>query len=129
MLLLGLRFVREPVKRSRVRPRLAAATLVLAAASAVLMAVLYQPGLDSIRVYDGTDTRAFGLLIGAALAMVWPSPAADAPDRDRAPGGCSTRAGLAGLRRDRADDLAHRLLHRRSSTAAASSCSRSRPRC
>ena len=73
VLLLGLRFVREPVKRSRVRLRLAAATLVLAAASAVLMAVLYQPGLDSIRVYDGTDTRAFGLLIGAALAMVWPA--------------------------------------------------------
>ena len=73
VLLLGLRFVREPVKRSRVRLRLAAATLVLAAASAVLMAMLYQPGLDSIRVYDGTDTRAFGLLIGAALAMVWPA--------------------------------------------------------
>ena len=73
VLLLGLRFVREPVKRSRVRLRLAAVTLVLAAASAVLMAMLYQPGLDSIRVYDGTDTRAFGLLIGAALAMVWPA--------------------------------------------------------
>ena len=37
------------------------------------MAVLYHPGFDSTRVYDGTDTRAFGLLIGAALAMVWPS--------------------------------------------------------
>ena len=37
------------------------------------MALLYAPGLDSIRVYDGTDTRAFGLLIGAALAMVWPA--------------------------------------------------------
>ena len=24
-------------------------------------------------MYDGTDTRAFGLLIGAALAMVWPA--------------------------------------------------------
>ena len=31
------------------------------------------PGFDSTRVYDGTDTRAFGLLFGAALAMVWPS--------------------------------------------------------
>ena len=29
------------------------------------------PGFDTTRVYDGTDTRAFGLLIGAALAMVW----------------------------------------------------------
>ena len=34
---------------------------------------IYQPGVDPTRVYEGTDTRAFGLLIGAALAMVWPS--------------------------------------------------------
>ncbi len=49
------------------------ATLVLAAGSTIAMAVLYHPGFDPSRVYDGTDTRAFGLLIGAALAMVWPS--------------------------------------------------------
>ena len=68
------------------RPRLAAATLVLAAASAVLMAVLYHPGFDSTRVYDGTDTRAFGLLIGAAMAMVWPARRLGAADRpERAP--------------------------------------------
>ena len=73
VLLAGLRFLREPGRRARVRPRLATATLVLAAASAVLMAVLFTPGFDSTRVYDGTDTRAFGLLIGAALAMVWPA--------------------------------------------------------
>ena len=48
-------------------------TLGLAAASATLMAVLYHPGFDSPRVYDGTDTRAFGVLLGAALALVWPS--------------------------------------------------------
>ena len=41
--------------------------------SAVLMRRLYQPGYDPTRVYEGTDTRAFGLLIGAALAMVWPT--------------------------------------------------------
>ena len=52
---------------------LAAATLLLAAASAVTMALLYRPGYDPTRVYDGTDTRAFALLIGAALAFVWPS--------------------------------------------------------
>jgi peptidoglycan/LPS O-acetylase OafA/YrhL len=52
---------------------LAAVTLVLAAASAVLMAVLYHPGYDPTRVYDGTDTRAFALLIGAALAFAWPT--------------------------------------------------------
>ena len=37
------------------------------------MAVLYHPSLDPSRVYYGTDTRAGGLLFGAALAMVWPS--------------------------------------------------------
>jgi peptidoglycan/LPS O-acetylase OafA/YrhL len=52
---------------------LAGATLVLAAASAAAMALLYHPGVDPTRVYEGTDTRAFGLLVGAALAMVWPS--------------------------------------------------------
>ncbi len=55
------------------RPRLAVATLVLAAASTIAMAVLYNPSFDPSRVYDGTDTRAFALLAGAALAMVWPS--------------------------------------------------------
>jgi hypothetical protein len=37
------------------------------------MALLYQPGYDPTRVYEGTDTRAFALMIGAALAFVWPS--------------------------------------------------------
>ncbi|WP_127593342.1 acyltransferase family protein [Paenibacillus lautus] len=44
-----------------------------AAISALAMAVIYQPGDDPSRVYYGTDTRAFGLLIGAGLAVVWPS--------------------------------------------------------
>jgi peptidoglycan/LPS O-acetylase OafA/YrhL len=44
-----------------------------AVASAVLMAVLYQPGGDPSRVYYGTDTRLSGLLIGAALACLWPA--------------------------------------------------------
>ena len=52
---------------------LAGATVVLAILSAVEMAVLYHPSFDPSRIYDGTDTRAFGLLFGAALAMVWPS--------------------------------------------------------
>ena len=55
------------------RYRMAAITITLAVASAVAMAVLYHPGTDPTRVYEGTDTRAFGLLFGAALAMVWPS--------------------------------------------------------
>ncbi|HEX3608440.1 MAG TPA: acyltransferase family protein [Solirubrobacterales bacterium] len=74
LLLLGTRFIREaPGAPAGLRPRLAAATLVLAAASAIAMAVLYHPSFDPSRVYDGTDTRAFELLAGAALAMVWPS--------------------------------------------------------
>ncbi len=40
-------------------------------ASAGLMALLYQPNIDPSRIYYGTDTRAAGLLIGAALAFVW----------------------------------------------------------
>jgi len=52
---------------------LAVATTVLACGSALEMALLYHPSFDPSRVYDGTDTRAFALLLGAALAMVWPS--------------------------------------------------------
>jgi peptidoglycan/LPS O-acetylase OafA/YrhL len=61
----------------RNRKALALMTLVLAAPSAWAMAHLYHPGYDPTRVYEGTDTRAFGLLIGAALAMVWPARALD----------------------------------------------------
>ena len=42
-------------------------------ASALAMANLYEPGVDPSRIYYGTDTRAFSLLIGAVLALVWPS--------------------------------------------------------
>ena len=52
---------------------LAGVTLALGAVSAVLMARLFHPGYDPTRIYEGTDTRAFGLLIGAALAMVYPT--------------------------------------------------------
>ncbi|HEX3712060.1 MAG TPA: acyltransferase family protein [Trebonia sp.] len=62
-----------PYLNGRARAVLCAVTLVLAAASAVWMLKEYQPGYDPTRVYEGTDTRAFGLLIGAALAMVWPT--------------------------------------------------------
>jgi peptidoglycan/LPS O-acetylase OafA/YrhL len=60
---------------------LAVPTLMLAAASAVAMYVLYHPALDATRIYEGTDTRAAGLLIGAALAMVWPSIVASRASR------------------------------------------------
>jgi peptidoglycan/LPS O-acetylase OafA/YrhL len=87
-----------PFLTGRARAVLCAVTLVLAAGSALLMAKLYQPGYDPTRVYEGTDTRACGLLVGAALAMVWPT---------RRPRGARTvpaaarraldAAGLAGL--------------------------------
>ena len=48
-------------------------TLTLAVISVLLMAFLYHPATDPSRVYYGTDTRAFSLLIGALLAFVWPS--------------------------------------------------------
>jgi peptidoglycan/LPS O-acetylase OafA/YrhL len=73
LLLLGIRFLRETPLPSGIRPRLAGATAGLALASAIAMAVLYKPSLDPSRVYYGTDTRACELLVGAALAMVWPS--------------------------------------------------------
>ena len=73
LLVVGIGLVRERSTRRGVRPRLAAVTLVLAAASAAEMALLYHPSFDPSRLYFGTDTRAFELLAGAALAMVWPS--------------------------------------------------------
>lgn len=40
--------------------------------SAIEMAVLYHPGIDTNRIYYGTDTRFFSLGLGALLAFVWP---------------------------------------------------------
>lgn len=42
---------------------------VLAVGSALAMAFIYVPGGDATRVYYGTDTHAFGLAIGAVLAL------------------------------------------------------------
>ncbi|QOS99406.1 acyltransferase family protein [Brevibacterium sp. JNUCC-42] len=66
LLLLGLRYI-------PCRDKLLGFTLAGVALSALVMALLYDPGVDPSRIYYGTDTRAFGLLIGAALAMIWPS--------------------------------------------------------
>ncbi|QOX65777.1 acetyltransferase [Anoxybacterium hadale] len=63
---LGLRCTRQ-------RKWIIGGTAVIALASAAAMALIYMPGHDPSRVYYGTDTRAFGLLVGAVLAMVWPS--------------------------------------------------------
>ena len=53
------------------RGRMLLVVLAGAVGSAVLMATLYQPDVDPSRIYYGTDTRAAGLLLGAALAFVW----------------------------------------------------------
>ncbi|MGG1659846.1 acyltransferase family protein [Brevibacillus sp. NRS-1366] len=66
LLAFGLKIVRR-------RGRLIFLTLAAATVSALAMALLYEPGLDPSRVYYGTDTRVFALLIGAVLAMAWPS--------------------------------------------------------
>ncbi|TQS42192.1 acyltransferase family protein [Cryptosporangium phraense] len=44
-------------------------TLVAAGASAAAMALLYVPDAEPARAYYGSDTRAFGLLAGCALAL------------------------------------------------------------
>ncbi len=54
-------------------------TLAVAAASAIEMGILFVPDGDPTRVYDGTDTRVFALLIGAALAMALPRSQAFTP--------------------------------------------------
>ncbi len=79
-------------------------TGLLAAASAAAMWAWYVPGLDPTRVYEGTDTRAFGLLIGAMLALAWPSGSKRGAHSARAAriparltGALLDVAGLAGL--------------------------------
>jgi peptidoglycan/LPS O-acetylase OafA/YrhL/lysophospholipase L1-like esterase len=93
---LGLRFSRTRRPASGEYYGLATAAVVLAAASAVGMALLYHPGYDPNRVYDGTDTRAFALLIGAALAFVWPSRKLRA-DIGALSGWCLDGVGVVGL--------------------------------
>ena len=70
-----------------------------AAASAIAMAALYEPGSAVTRIYYGTDTRASGLLIGSALAFVWSArqSAGGGGLRARAEMAALTLAGLGGL--------------------------------
>lgn len=66
IILVGLRFMKR-------KSLLFLVTIAGAVISTLLMAILFEPGSDPSRVYYGTDTRAFSLLIGAALGMMWPS--------------------------------------------------------
>ncbi|MGC5167098.1 acyltransferase family protein [Luteimicrobium sp. DT211] len=65
-LLLALLVALTTSGRTRARVALAGAV-----ASALLMALLYTPGTDPTRVYYGTDTHVFGLLLGVAAAFWW----------------------------------------------------------
>ena len=56
------------VKRSTIQK----GVIVLIVLSALAMALMFSPTTDPSRVYYGTDTRAFSLLIGALLAFIWP---------------------------------------------------------
>ncbi|MDK8846911.1 acyltransferase family protein [Corynebacterium sp. MSK297] len=69
---------------ARKRLHIALASLLAAVASAIAMAVVYSPDADPTRVYYGTDTHAFGLLVGAVLAMLLTTSKAD-PTRDSWP--------------------------------------------
>ena len=66
-LILGLALLLVETRRAR-----ASLAWVGAAASALLMAILYTPGADPSRVYYGTDTHATALLVGSAIALTWP---------------------------------------------------------
>jgi peptidoglycan/LPS O-acetylase OafA/YrhL len=95
LLLAGLLCLRRARKgRAGGLAWLALPALALAAGSAAAMVALYHPGLDPTRVYEGTDTRAAGVLIGAALAMIWPSRSAAADGQART---WLDAGGLAGL--------------------------------
>ncbi len=71
LLLAGLAATRK-VGEDRRRRALVAGLIALSLVSALLMAILYTPDADPSRVYYGTDTRAFSVLLGAAFALVWP---------------------------------------------------------
>src|SRR5262249_10311141 len=77
----------------RNRLPLAILTLVAAGGSAMMMGHSFHVRYDPTRAYEGTDTRAFGLLIGAAVAMRWPTWAA----RRRVPEGVTNTLDVLGV--------------------------------
>lgn len=68
------------------KPNTRRVVLGLSAVSALAMMVLYNPAADPSRVYYGTDTRVFSLLLGAWMAFI--------PDRDLSPVRLAHRLGL-----------------------------------
>ena len=90
LLLLGLVVLKWDLKG------LIRATLALTAISFGLLALLASPGFDNTRAYEGTDTRAGGLLVGALLAMLW-RPLCVGVSRTAATRLAMQAAGLLGL--------------------------------
>ncbi|AZA09941.1 acyltransferase family protein [Corynebacterium pseudopelargi] len=79
-IVVGLLWLLRRYGRRSIRPVLMAVFLFGAALSATWMAIKVEPGQDPTRVYYGTDTHAFGLLIGAALAALLTSTSSKARD-------------------------------------------------
>ena len=70
--------------------------VLLALASAIEMAILFEPYTDPSRVYYGTDTRIAGLLVGAVLALSW-TPWRSTQQAARRAGPALDTAGVIGL--------------------------------
>lgn len=71
------------------KPTIRRIVLGLAAASALAMTLLYNPAVDPSRIYYGTDTRVFSLLLGVWLAFI--------PPRDMSPARLMRALGLDAL--------------------------------
>ncbi|WP_353108822.1 acyltransferase family protein [Gordonia sp. (in: high G+C Gram-positive bacteria)] len=72
-------------------------TLGLALGSFYLLTTLAEAGFDNTRAYEGTDTRAGALLMGAALAFWWPARARTVTHNQRCVLDVAGIAGLAGI--------------------------------
>lgn len=83
------------VTRARLRIT-AAVTAALAAGSFFLLDHLAVIG-DNTRAYEGTDTRAGGLLLGAAFAMLWQPHRRVTIERSRARSAIADVVGLVGI--------------------------------
>ena len=119
----GVRRPARLVEAQDARRRCSSSPLLGAVVSTALMVVLYDPTSPN-RVYFGTDTRATGILLGAALAAIARDPRAGAVPRPRRVG--LEVAGWRRRRRPRARVDPPRRTVRPTSTGAGSSSAASR---
>jgi peptidoglycan/LPS O-acetylase OafA/YrhL len=82
------------ILKGRVR-WLAVITIGLAAASFFQLNRLAVAGIDNTRAYEGTDSRAGGILVGAAVAMLWSPQSLTKYLRRRTQVGVDSAAALA----------------------------------